>query len=235
MMLCAVKSCRTTSESGEIFEFPEEDSLKQQWLNACSLRSSDISPKHGLCHIHFKSDQIQIDPSSGRSKPSFGSVPSLFLEVDPDMELFYHNNDSHYNRVRKELEKDSSRLETITHLLTVNEKLQKKASLYLKKQTDLEMGKVRQFLDMAEQNAIADQLLKMNKRKPFQLKKANTIVDFGENGLVLKDSGVVFSPGDSQKLAFDASFKEVSNLLETVEAVKFASDILNKDIFGNAK
>ena len=72
---CVVCAYRFVKGDGtKIHVFPPEQSLRQQWLTACSLDA--VNDKERICGKHFRQDDYK---ESGRLKP--GIVPSVFTST----------------------------------------------------------------------------------------------------------------------------------------------------------
>ncbi|XP_071637314.1 uncharacterized protein [Temnothorax longispinosus] len=95
MPTCCIKNCKNrTNHNGtkgiKYFTFLKETSIRQQWLNACQRKETDMKVDSArICAIHFDENCLMLEKTKPRlqNKPAKevlrlkqGSVPTLNLE-----------------------------------------------------------------------------------------------------------------------------------------------------------
>lgn len=56
-MMCSVDGCSNVGN----FTFPTNESLRKKWLEAIKQPDLQLNECHGLCHKHFKPEDILVN------------------------------------------------------------------------------------------------------------------------------------------------------------------------------
>ncbi|XP_071567384.1 uncharacterized protein [Temnothorax nylanderi] len=97
MPTCCIKNCKNrtdhnTTKSIKYFSFPKETAVRQQWLNACQRKESDMKVDSArICSIHFEENCFSLEKTNPRliNQPAKevlrlkkGCIPTKFLILD---------------------------------------------------------------------------------------------------------------------------------------------------------
>ncbi|XP_071637137.1 uncharacterized protein [Temnothorax longispinosus] len=98
MPTCCIKNCKSYTANNaapkniKFYRFPRETAVRQQWLNACQRKESDIKVDSAtICSIHFEENCFELvktrprlinDPVKEILRLKKGSIPTKFLNLE---------------------------------------------------------------------------------------------------------------------------------------------------------